>query len=59
MVVLIILFVFFGWLNLIFRIFMRIICVFIVVGLFYEVIRVFGKYDNGFIKIIVYLGMML
>ncbi|HBF9901790.1 TPA: DUF1385 domain-containing protein [Clostridioides difficile] len=59
MAVSIILFAFFGWPNPILRIFMRIICVPIVAGLSYEVIRVLGKYDNGFTKIIVYPGMML
>lgn len=59
MAVSIILFAFFGWLNPILRIFMRIICVPIVAGLSYEVIRVLGKYDNGFTKIIAYPGMML
>lgn len=59
MAVSIILFAFFGWPNPIRRIFMRIICVPIVAGLSYEVIRVLGKYDNGFTKIIAYPGMML
>ena len=59
MAVSIILFAFFGWPNPILRIFMRIICVPIVAGLSYEVIRVLGKYDNGFTKIIAYPGMML
>ncbi|HBF9836372.1 TPA: DUF1385 domain-containing protein [Clostridioides difficile] len=59
MAVSIILFAFFGWPNPILRIFMRIICVPIVAGLSYEVIRVLGKYDDGFTKIIAYPGMML
>ncbi|MBZ1282063.1 DUF1385 domain-containing protein [Clostridioides difficile] len=59
MAVSIILFAFFGWPNPILRIFMGIICVPIVAGLSYEVIRVLGKYDNGFTKIIAYPGMML
>ncbi|MCC0628427.1 MULTISPECIES: DUF1385 domain-containing protein [unclassified Clostridioides] len=59
MAVSIILFAFFGWPNPIFRIFMRIICVPIVAGLSYEVIRILGRYDNGFTKIIAYPGMML
>ncbi|HBG2639096.1 TPA: DUF1385 domain-containing protein [Clostridioides difficile] len=59
MAVSIILFAFFGWPNPILRIFMRIICVPIVAGLSYEVIRVLGKYDNGFTKITAYPGMML
>lgn len=59
MAVSIILFAFFGWPNPILRIFMRIICLPIVAGLSYEVIRVLGKYDNGFTKIIAYPGMML
>ncbi|MGX9758540.1 DUF1385 domain-containing protein [Clostridioides difficile] len=59
MAVSIVLFAFFGWPNPILRIFMRIICVPIVAGLSYEVIRILGKYDNGFTKIIAYPGMML
>ncbi|CZR98912.1 MULTISPECIES: DUF1385 domain-containing protein [unclassified Clostridioides] len=59
MAVSIILFAFFGWPNPILRIFMRIICVPIVAGLSYEVIRILGKYDNRFTKIIAYPGMML
>ncbi|MCC0783830.1 DUF1385 domain-containing protein [Clostridioides sp. ES-S-0108-01] len=59
MAISIILFAFFGWPNPIFRIFMRIICVPIVAGLSYEVIRILGRYDNGFTKIIAYPGMML
>ncbi|EQF22752.1 hypothetical protein QEW_4112 [Clostridioides difficile CD160] len=59
MAVSIILFAFFGWPNPILRIFMRIICVPIVAGLSYEVIRILGKYDNRFTKIVAYPGMML
>ncbi len=59
MAVSIILFAFFGWPNPILRIFMRIICVPIVAGLSYEVIRILGRYDNGFTKVIAYPGMML
>ncbi len=55
----IILFACFGWPNPITRIVMRIICVPIVAGIAYEIIRVLGKYDNEFTRMIAYPGMML
>ncbi|MGL4796455.1 MAG: DUF1385 domain-containing protein [Paraclostridium sp.] len=55
----IILFSFFGWPNPIIRIIMRIICVPIVAGIAYEIIKLLGKYDNFITKIISYPGMML
>ena len=55
----IILFSFFGWPNPIMRIMMRIICVPIVAGVAYEIIKLLGKYDNFITKIISYPGMML
>lgn len=55
----IILFSFFGWPNPIARIIMRIVCVPIVAGISYEIIRFLGKYNNIFTKIIAYPGMML
>ncbi|MBP3928982.1 MAG: DUF1385 domain-containing protein [Peptostreptococcaceae bacterium] len=55
----IILFSFFGWPNPIMRIMMRIICVPIVAGVAYEIIKLVGKYDNFITKIISYPGMML
>ncbi len=55
----IILFSFFGWPNPIVRIIMRIVCVPIVAGISYEIIRFLGKYNNKFTKIVAYPGMML
>ena len=55
----IILFSLFGWPNPIMRIMMRIICVPIVAGVAYEIIKLLGKYDNFITKIISYPGMML
>ena len=55
----IILFSFFGWPNPIMRIMMRIICIPIVAGVAYEIIKLLGKYDNFITKIISYPGMML
>ena len=55
----IILFSFFGWPNPILRIIMRIVCVPIVAGISYEIIRFLGKYNNKFTKIVAYPGMML
>ena len=55
----IILFSFFGWPNPIVRIIMRIICIPVVAGLSYEVIRFLGKYNNKLTKIIAYPGMMM
>jgi uncharacterized protein YqhQ len=55
----IILFSLFGWPNPIMRIMMRIICVPIVAGVAYEIIKLVGKYDNFITKIISYPGMML
>lgn len=55
----IILFSLFGWPNPIMRIMMRIICIPIVAGVAYEIIKLVGKYDNFITKIISYPGMML
>lgn len=55
----IILFSFFGWPNPIVRIIMRIVCVPIVAGISYEIIRFLGKYNNKLTKIVAYPGMML
>ncbi|WP_300280186.1 DUF1385 domain-containing protein [Peptacetobacter sp.] len=55
----IILFAFFGWPNPFLRIVMRIVCIPIVAGIAYEIIRLLGKYDNIITKIIAYPGMML
>ncbi|GAA0700500.1 DUF1385 domain-containing protein [Paraclostridium ghonii] len=55
----IILFSFFGWPNPFIRIFMRIICVPIVAGISYEIIKLLGKYNNILTRIVSYPGMML
>ncbi|HSQ88807.1 DUF1385 domain-containing protein [Romboutsia sp.] len=55
----IILFSFFGWPNPILRVVMRIVCIPIVAGISYEIIRFLGKYNNKFTKIVAYPGMML
>jgi uncharacterized protein YqhQ len=55
----IILFSFLGWPNPIMRIIMRIICIPIVAGISYEIIKFLGKYNNIFTKIVAYPGMML
>ena len=55
----IILFAFFGWPNPLMRVLMRIVCIPVVAGIAYEIIRLLGKYDNGFTKMIAYTGMML
>ena len=55
----IILFAFFGWPNPLMRVLMRIVCIPVVAGIAYEIIRLLGKYDNGFTKMIAYPGMML
>lgn len=55
----IVLFSFFGWPNPLIRIIMRIICIPIVAGISYEIIRFLGKYNNKLTKIVAYPGMML
>lgn len=55
----IILFSFFGWPNIFARIVMRIICIPIVAGISYEIIKFLGKYNNILSKIVAYPGMML
>lgn len=55
----IILFSFFGWPSPIIRVIMRIVCIPIVAGISYEIIRFLGKYNNKFTKIVAYPGMML
>lgn len=59
MITSIILFAFFGWPTPILRIVMRLICVPIVAGISYEIIRFLGKYNNRLTKIIAYPGLML
>lgn len=55
----IILFSFFGWPNMFVRIVMRILCIPIVAGISYEIIKFLGKYNNILSKIVAYPGMML
>lgn len=55
----IILFSFFGWPNPVVRIIMRIVCVPIVAGISYEIIKLLGKYNNKLTRFVAYPGMML
>ena len=55
----IILFSFFGWPNILLRVAMRILCIPIVAGISYEIIKFLGKYDNILSKIVAYPGMLL
>ncbi|CEK32548.1 membrane protein [[Clostridium] sordellii] len=59
MITSIILFSFFGWPNPLVRIIMRILCVPIVAGISYEIIKLLGKYDNKLTRFVAYPGMML
>lgn len=59
MAISIILFSFFGWPNILTRIAMRILCIPIVAGISYEIIKFLGKYNNILSKIVAYPGMML
>lgn len=55
----IILFSFFGWPNPLARVIMRIVCIPVVAGISYEIIRFLGKYNNKLTKIVAYPGMTL
>ncbi|QYE98175.1 DUF1385 domain-containing protein [Paraclostridium sordellii] len=55
----IILFSFFGWPNPLIRIVMRLLCVPIIAGISYEIIKLLGKYDNKLTRFVAYPGMML
>lgn len=55
----IILFSFFGWPNPLARVIMRIVCIPVVAGISYEIIRFLGKYNNKLTKIVAYPGVML
>ena len=59
MITSIILFSFFGWPNPLIRIIMRILCVPIVAGISYEIIKLLGKYDNKLTRFVAYPGMIL
>ncbi|SHH22348.1 DUF1385 domain-containing protein [Tepidibacter thalassicus] len=49
----------FGWPNPIMRVVYRLICLPVVAGISYEIIKLAGKYDNKFMRIVVFPGMML
>ncbi|MCT4507594.1 MAG: DUF1385 domain-containing protein [Tepidibacter sp.] len=49
----------FGWPNPFLRVIYRLLCIPIVAGISYEIIKIAGKYDNIFVKIISLPGMML
>ena len=55
----IILFAFFGWPNPLLRVLIRIVCIPIVAGISYEIIKFLGKYNNILSKIVAYPGMMM
>lgn len=55
----IILFSFFGWPNPVLRVAIRILCIPIVAGISYEIIKFLGKYNNILSKIVAYPGMMM
>ena len=59
MIISIIIFSFTGWPNLIVRVLIRLLCMPIVAGIAYEIIRFFGKFDNIATKIFSYPGLML
>lgn len=59
MIISIIIFSFTGWPNLILRVVTRLLCMPIVAGIAYEIIRFFGKFDNVSTKVLSYPGMML
>ena len=55
----IILFSFFGWPNPFLRVAIRVLCIPIVAGISYEIIKFLGKYNNILSKIVAYPGMMM
>ncbi|WFD10591.1 DUF1385 domain-containing protein [Tepidibacter hydrothermalis] len=59
MIVSMLIYFLFGWPNPLLRVVYRLICIPIVAGISYEIIRIAGKYDNIFVKIISLPGMML
>ncbi len=59
MVISMLIFSLFGWPNPILRVVYRLICLPVVAGISYEIIKIAGKYDNKMIKAIIYPGMML
>lgn len=59
MIVSMLIYFLFGWPNPLLRVAYRLICIPIVAGISYEIIRIAGKYDNIIVKIISFPGMML
>ncbi|MEJ8553983.1 DUF1385 domain-containing protein [Tepidibacter sp. Z1-5] len=59
MVVSMLIYFLFGWPNPVLRVISRLICIPIVAGISYEIIKIAGKYDNIFVRIIAFPGMML
>ncbi|SHJ85509.1 DUF1385 domain-containing protein [Tepidibacter formicigenes] len=49
----------FGWPNPIMRVVYRLLCLPIVAGISYEIIKLAGKFDNKLMKMITFPGMML
>ncbi|CAH2215022.1 conserved membrane protein of unknown function [Tepidibacter aestuarii] len=59
MIVSMLIYFLFGWPNPLVRILSRLVCIPIVAGISYEIIKIAGKYDNVFVRIISLPGMML
>ena len=59
MIVSMLIYFLFGWPNPLVRVLSRLICIPIVAGISYEIIRIAGKHDNMIVKIISFPGMML
>ncbi|OPJ55278.1 DUF1385 domain-containing protein [Alkalithermobacter paradoxus] len=59
MIVSMLLFSLFGWPNPFLRMVYRLLCLPIVSGIAYEIIKVAGKYDNSFVKVLALPGMYL
>lgn len=52
-------FIFIGWGNIFLRIFIKLCCLPVIMGVSYEIIRFLGKFDNVLTKIISFPGMMI
>lgn len=59
MFVSIIIFFFIGWGGIVERLILRIILIFVVIGISYELIKWFGKNEGGIVRMVVYLGLKL
>ncbi|WP_099190071.1 DUF1385 domain-containing protein [Tepidibacter mesophilus] len=59
MIVSMLIYFLFGWPNPFLRVVYRLICIPIVAGISYEIIKIAGMYDNIFVRIIAFPGMML